>query len=98
MMKKIALVLFILKFTNSFGQIINDESYKDVSFMKFKNELIVFIKKALKLKSFLADRVFESNNICGYPGCTKDELIKYYFKESPEESWEEILKIVRFWI
>jgi len=83
---------------NSYGQIINDESYLDLDFLKFKTELIncVIQKDTLKLKGFLADRVYESKDTCGYPGCTKDDLIKYYFKELANESWNDMLNLLRF--
>ncbi|WP_299125398.1 SH3 domain-containing protein [uncultured Tenacibaculum sp.] len=97
-MRNFIFTLTILFSINSFGQIINDESYLDLSFLKFKTELLncVMQKDTLKLKDFLAERVFESKDICGYPGCPKDQLIKYYFKESAEDSWKDMLAILRF--
>jgi hypothetical protein len=83
---------------NSYGQIINDESYLDLEFLKFKTELLncVIQKDTSKLKEFLAERVFESKDVCGYPGCSKNELIKYYFTENSEDSWKTMLTILRF--
>ena len=97
-MRNFILILTILLSINSFGQVINDESYLDLSFLKFKTELLncVIQKDTLRLKDFLAERVFESKDLCGYPGCTKDELIKYYFKERTEDSWKDMLTILRF--
>ncbi len=97
-MKNLILILLILFSFNSYGQIINDESYLDLEFLKFKTELLncVLAKDTTKLKSFLAERVFESKDLCGYPGCTKDDLIKYYFKENAENSWNTMLSILRF--
>ena len=97
-MRNFILTLTILFSINSFGQVISDESYLDLSFLKFKTELLncVIQKDTLKLKDFLAERVFESKDVCGYPGCTKDELIKYYFKEGAEDSWKDMLTILRF--
>jgi len=97
-MKRFIFILTILLTVKSYGQIINDESYLDLSFLKFKTELLncVIQKDTLKLKEFLAERVFESKDVCGYPGCPKDELIKYYFKENPKESWKNMLTILRF--
>lgn len=97
-MKNLILVLMILLSIPSFGQVINDESYLDLSFLKFKTELLncVMQKDTLKLKEFLAETVFESKDVCGYPGCSKDELIKYYFKENAEESWKNMSTILRY--
>lgn len=96
-MRNLSLVI-ILFYINSYGQIINDQSYLDLEFLKFKTELLncVIAKDTAKLKDFLADHVFESKDVCGYPGCTKDELIKYYFKEEPDDSWKTMLSIIRF--
>ncbi|WP_271784413.1 SH3 domain-containing protein [Aquimarina algiphila] len=83
---------------NTNAQLINDESYLDLEFLKFKTELLhcVIQKDKEKLKGFLANRVLESKDTCGYPGCTKDEFIKYYFEENSEESWKNMLTILRF--
>ncbi len=97
-MKIFILLIIIFCSNHNYGQIINDESYLDLDFLKFKNELLacVIAKDTTKLKSFLADRVYESKDVCGYPGCTKNELIQYYFKENPEESWNSMLTILRY--
>lgn len=97
-MKNLILLITFLFSINSYGQIINDESYLDLDFLKFKTELLncVIQKDTIKLRSFLAEFVFESKDICGYPGCTKDELIKYYFEENPDYSWKNMLTILRF--
>jgi len=83
---------------SNYSQVINDESYLDVSFLKFKTELlqVVLQKDTTKLKGFLAAHVLESKDVCGYPGCSKEELITYYFKENSEESWKTMLAILRF--
>lgn len=98
LMKSYISLFLILFSTISFGQIINDESYLDIDFVKFKNELLntVIEKDTTRLKTFLADNVFESNDTCGYPGCSKDELIAYYFKDNSDENWNELLTILRF--
>lgn len=97
-MRNYLLTVTILLSINSYGQLINDESYLDLSFLKFKTEVLncVIQKDTLKLKGFLAERVFESKNLCEYPGCTKDELIENFFKRSPEDSWKDMLTILRF--
>ncbi|WP_345277332.1 SH3 domain-containing protein [Litoribaculum gwangyangense] len=56
----------------------------------------VIKKDTTKLKELLAERVFESNDGCGYPGCSKEEFIKYYFNEGAERSWNDMFKIIRF--
>jgi hypothetical protein len=97
-MKKLIPFFFLLVSLHSFGQVIHDESYLDLSFLKFKTELLqcVIEQDTTQLKNFLAERVFESNDTCGYPGCTKEELISYYFTEGAEESWKDMLTILRF--
>ena len=97
-MKRFILIITILLTVKSYGQLINDESYLDFSFLKFKAELLncVIQKDTVKLKGFLAERVLESNDGCGYPGCTKEELIRYYFNGDSDYSWNSMLTILRF--
>ncbi|MCB9256301.1 MAG: SH3 domain-containing protein [Chitinophagales bacterium] len=80
------------------AQWIKDESHLDADFLQFKKELLACAiqKDKIKLKEFLAERVFESNDGCPYPGCTKDELIQYYFINNAEDSWNDLLKVIRF--
>lgn len=97
-MKTIIYILVGLYCLNGNAQLINDESYLDIEFLKFKNDLLecVINKDTAKLKEFLADKVFESKDLCGYPGCNKVDFIKYYFNEGAEETWDTMLKIIRF--
>ncbi len=84
---------------NLSAQIIKDDTHLDLDFFKFKNELLISVmeKDTTKLKSLLADRVFESNNGCGYPGCSKEEFIEMYFKNQVnDDTWNDLLKIIRF--
>lgn len=81
------------------AQIISDDSYLDESFWVFKEKLIATIvdKDTNQLKPFLADTILESNDGCGYPGCSKEEFIRYYFSEHDKLStWEEMSEIIRF--
>lgn len=83
------------------GQLISDESYKDESFWKFRNELerCIIEKDTTELKKYLAERIHESNDGCvdSIRGCTKDEFISYYFGHNNEEEvWDEMLKVIRF--
>jgi len=98
-MKNILLLfaaLIIASYSNA--QVINDESYLDVEFMKFKAELTtcVIAKDTIKLKRFLADTIRESKDGCDYPGCPRKEFIEYLFKESADYSWQTMLSIIRF--
>ena len=96
---KICIVLVLMVFGfQSHGQLIHDDSHLDLSFWKFKVKLetCVLAKDTVKLKELLADRVFESNNGCGYPGCTREEFIEYYFEEGNEENWNDMSQILRF--
>ena len=97
-MKNLIYILIGLFCFSANAQLINDESYLDSEFLKFKNDLLncVIKKDTTKLKEFLAEKVFESNDGCGYPGCSKEEFIKYYFNESAEQSWNDMFKIIRF--
>lgn len=98
-MKNCIYILTILLSVNLNAQIIKDDSHLDLDFFKFKNELLISVleKDTTKLKSMLADRVFESNNGCGYPGCSKEEFIEMYFKNQVnEDTWDDLLKIIRF--
>ncbi|MGB3778671.1 MAG: SH3 domain-containing protein [Tunicatimonas sp.] len=97
MKKYLTLILLVFEF-QSYGQLIHDDSYLDLDFWKFKSELvsIVLEEDTARLRKMLADRILESNDGCGYPGCTKDEFIKYYFSESSEITWNNMQKILRF--
>ncbi len=77
------------------AQLINDESYLDSEFVKFKNELLrcVINKGTTGLRSLLAERILESNDGCGNPGCTKDEFINMYFKYSRKVVGIQCLKL-----
>jgi hypothetical protein len=83
-MKQITILIvafIIVSFSNA--QVINDESYLDSEFMKFKAELTscVIAKDTTHLKRLLADSIHESNDGCGFIGCPKNEFIEYLFKE-----------------
>lgn len=80
------------------AQVINDESHLDLDFFKFKNELLssVLAKDTRTLVLMLADSIFESNDGCGYPGCSKDEFIEMYFTYQADETWNDLLRIIRF--
>ncbi|WP_291966777.1 SH3 domain-containing protein [Maribacter sp.] len=97
-MRNLIYILIGLFCFSANAQLINDESYLDLDFLKFKNELLncVIKKDTTKLKEFLAERVYESKDVCGYPGCNQTDFLKYYFKEGAEESWNDMLKILRF--
>jgi hypothetical protein len=97
-MKNWIYILVGLLSTNLNAQIINDESHLDLDFFKFKNELLnsVLEKDTTKLKSLLAESVFESNDGCGYPGCTKEAFIEMYFKYQTDDTWSDLLKIIRY--
>lgn len=97
-MKNWIYILIGLLSINLNAQIISDQSHLELDFFKFKNELlnVVLERDTTKLKSLLADRVFESNNGCGYPGCSKDDFVEMYFKYDVENTWKDMLKIIRF--
>ena len=101
-MKPLLLLLIFFYSNQSFGQLISDETHKDVRFWQFKQKLenAVFEKDTVKLKMLLADKVFESSDVCGYPGCNKDEFIKYYFtgmKEAfKDDIWNELKTLIHF--
>lgn len=47
------------------------------------------------LKTVLYDTIFESNDICGYPGCSKDEFLKFYFTEDTiNDDWRLLRQII----
>ena len=96
MRAKILLTLMVLA-GPTHGQLINDESYFDSGFLKFKSELQVCVtyKDTAGLRKLLADRIYESKDGCG--DCTKDAFMEYLFGESAaESSWNSMQKILRF--
>ncbi len=81
------------------AQLIQDETYKDQSFWKFRIKLenCIVQKDTNLLKSLLAERIYVSKDGCGANGCSKDEFIKYYYSHGGQaELWEEMEKIIRF--
>lgn len=81
-----------------FSQLIHDESYIDSSFNDFRNELtrVIAGKDVSGFKKLLANRVHESADGCGYPGCSPDDIIKFYFNERADETWVLLHQINRF--
>jgi hypothetical protein len=98
-MKNWIYIIIGLLSINLNAQIISDESHLDLEFLKFKNKLlsIVIDKDVTKIKSMLADTIFESNNGCGYPGCPKKEFMEMYFNQSQaDDTWNEFFQVIRF--
>ncbi len=102
-MKRLVFIILVLLSSNTFCQIIIDESYKEESFWVFKNQLesAILNKNLVKLKVLLADRINVSKDDCAYNGCPKDEFIKMIFADTTNEEytdgvWNEFLRIIRF--
>lgn len=69
----------------------------DDDFFLFEKRLhnIILNKDISLLKEVLHDTVFESNDICGYPGCPKEKFISLYFSDQQrEKNWETLLSVV----
>ncbi|MFY7669570.1 SH3 domain-containing protein [Tenacibaculum sp. MEBiC06402] len=99
-MRKIFVFICLIFWSNlTFGQLINDESYKDKSFWEFKTELeYCIVKKDLnKLRSFLASGILVAKDACSQPECSKDEFMQYFFGDGGdnEAAWNELLSVVR---
>lgn len=45
--------------------------------------------------ALLYDTILESSDICGYPGCTKEEFLKYYFREDESKDWQLLYEILQ---
>lgn len=97
-MKTILTFFAIFLNLSLFGQFIHDQSYLDESFWKFKIKLenAILNKDTVQLKPLLANRIFESKDVCGLPGCTKEEFMLYYFRSGSEFAWNEMESIIRF--
>lgn len=83
-MKLIALIFSISIFNVSYGQ-------QNDGFGKFETQLkqIALNEDLAGLKSIMHDTIFESNDICGYPGCIKEEFFKFHFtNDSLSEDWK----------
>jgi hypothetical protein len=67
------------------------------TFADFKKRLDIAIKKqdTLLLAELLYDTVFESNDICGYPGCPKGQFFKFYFNHGNRD-WDLLRDQVQF--
>jgi hypothetical protein len=96
-MKHILFVLSVCIALQGSAQVIHDHSATDASFLAFKTQLLdcVVQQDTQRLKGFLADYVFESKDICGYPGCPPDQFMLYYFTDHPEETWELMEQVIR---
>lgn len=100
-MKKLLILCFAITTLQANAQLIHDESHTDLSFWKFKVKLeeAILKKDTTLLKSLLADRILESNDICGDLGCPVSEFMYHYFSASSvqsEISWFQLQQIVRF--
>lgn len=82
----------------SYSQLIHDESYRDLGFHHFKMELeeAILNQDTSKLRPLLADTIFESDDACGYTGCTRNDFLKSYFGREAEYSWRYMRHIVQF--
>ncbi|UKN02024.1 hypothetical protein K6119_00655 [Paracrocinitomix mangrovi] len=68
---------------------------------KFKNfskklDKAIHFQSVILLKELMYDTIFESSDICGYPGCLKDEFFEFHFTKdlSGLEDWKK-LKIIK---
>ena len=77
-MKRLITIFGILCIVQCFGQLIQDESYQDESFWKFKIKLesCIIRKDTTQLKAFLAESIHDSNDGCGNQGCLK-AIVRY---------------------
>ncbi len=70
------------------------------TYQEFLSELkrVAEKKDATKLALLLNDTIFESNDICGSPGCDKIQFLNSYFvsesKEHNEEQWALLNQII----
>lgn len=95
----IPIICFFFISSSIFGQYIQDESFKDKSFWKFKVELenCIINKDLKKLRSLLAPGVLVAKDACLKPQCSKDDFIRFCFGEdgNNDDTWDEMLSIVR---
>ena len=75
------LILMLLGFGECFGQLPRDESPRDPDFQRFRGALdqALIQKDLASLKLLFADTIYESNDGCGWPGCTQETFFDYYF-------------------
>lgn len=92
----IGIVCFLTAHTIN-AQLINDESYLDESFYKFKIKLenAVLNRDHEALSSMLADSINESANGCGYK-CPKKEFLDFLFPNKESDEWTSLLNHIRF--
>lgn len=100
-MKIILQIILLFLCLPAHSQLIHDESYLDESFWHFKTKLeyAVMKKDTGLLSDLLAEKVYESPDGCGYPGCPKDEFLRLYFDRSSglsEMTWTEMSSILRY--
>lgn len=74
------------------------EMFYDESFDNFKTKLqqAVKHKNLVALKPLFADSIMESNDGCGYPGCSQDEFFEIYFTTDTSDDWDIAKAIVSF--
>ncbi|WP_196893517.1 SH3 domain-containing protein [Aureivirga marina] len=89
-------LFFITTFT--FGQKIQDDSYLDEAFFKFKNSLVQSIidKDKVAFSTHLAEKVYTPKDLCDSPICRKEEVMNYFFSEGDDTFWKELLMLFRF--
>jgi hypothetical protein len=97
-LKKFVFLAFLLTRLHSFGQVIHDESYLDPEFLIFKTALLncIIQKDKEKLKTYFADEVMVSNDLCEKAACTKMEVFEYCFNEGADKTWEMMFDAIRF--
>ncbi|KXX66502.1 hypothetical protein [Flammeovirga sp. SJP92] len=92
-MKKILALILLL------GIWINVNAQSDESLIQFLYKLdeIAIEENIYSLKSVLNDTIFESNDICGYPGCTKEEFFNFHFtSDTVNNDWEILRQSIQY--
>lgn len=97
-MKQIIFLLFITCTFNLQAQLIEDDSYLDADFGKFKAKLTLAIENrdSLALSELMADTIFGVLDDCGIGGCSKEVFFQYIFDVQHDDNWIELGRIVRF--
>lgn len=79
---------------------INNESEItfDEPFDSFKTNLqqAIKAKNIAALKPLFADAIMESNDGCGYPGCSQKDFFEMYFTSDTSKDWDIAQTIIRF--
>lgn len=66
----------------------SDHQLETVESFTMRLNTVAMDEDVIALKSMLHDTVFESNDICGYPGCDRETFLEFHFTSDPrDEDW-----------